>query len=79
VRTIAFAIIALAISGGVASAQYYTYGAPVFVYQQPPMPSSFPSEATIMDTASGAALQRNQMNELRLQMMREQLRQMQQR
>jgi hypothetical protein len=78
-RTLIAAAFALALTGGAASAQYYTNGAPVFLYQQAQMPSSFPDSATIADFASGAALQRNQMNELRLQMMREQLRQMRQR
>jgi hypothetical protein len=79
-RTIAIAIIALALTGGTASAQYYyPNGAPVFVYQQPPMPSSFADPSILYDAASGAALQRNQESALRMQIMREQLRQMQQR
>jgi hypothetical protein len=79
-KTIAFAIVALAFTGGAASAQYYNpYGGNVYVYAPPPMASPFPDAAIIQDNLSGAALQRNQMNELRLQMMREQLRQMQQR
>jgi hypothetical protein len=77
-KTIAFAIIALALTGGVASAQYYTNG-PVFLYQ--PQPDTTVSSAILQqqlaDTASGAALQRNQMNELRMQLMRQQLQQQQ--
>jgi hypothetical protein len=82
VKTIAIAIIALALTGGAASAQYYyPNSAPVFVYQ--PQPDTAASSAILQhqlfDTASGAALQRNQESALHMQIMREQLRQMQQR
>jgi hypothetical protein len=77
-RTLIAAALALALTGGVALAQYYTNG-PVLLSQQAPMPSSFSDSAAIIDIASGAASQRGQMNELRIQLMRQQLQQRQQR
>ena len=79
-KTIAFAAAAILFAAGTASAQYYNpYGGNVYVYAPPPMASPFGDPAITYDALSGAGLQRNQMNELRLKMMQEQLRQMQQR
>jgi hypothetical protein len=79
-KTIAFAIVALAFTGGAASAQYYNpYGANIYVYAPPPVASSFPDADALWRMNSGAGAASVEAQQLRNQIMREQLRQMQQR
>jgi hypothetical protein len=79
-RTLIAAALALALTGGAASAQYYNpYGANVYVYAPPPIRSPFGDPNLQWQALSGAGAANVEAQQLRNQILREQLRQMQQR